>query len=330
MKQSLVIFGGGPLAYQVARKYSQNLSRVHVVTSPRHSNELINGVQFSTLLDQILVPYEIVTTLKVSERYGFEEINDAHYFSVGASWVFSKKFISDKCSDRLLNFHGRRLPQNRGGGGFSWQILMGIRHGYSVIHEIVPSLDAGRIVGSREFLYSPEIRTPKQYEDLSIEQDLLLLEDFLVQRSDQGSSFVELEQSEYFSTYWPRLSTLKNGFIDWNLDPIELDRFICAFDDPYEGASTFLNGELVHLKSVMLCSQDSNFHSFQVGIIFRKREDWICVALKGMSLIIKSITDASGSSVMSRIAVGDRLCTPVQHLRDSMTRIRYSSEGLRG
>jgi methionyl-tRNA formyltransferase len=124
------------------------------------------------------------------------------------------------------------------------------------------------------------------------------------------------------------LSTLKNGFIDWNLDPIELDRFICAFDDPYEGASTFINGELVHLKSVMLCSQDSNFHSFQVGLIYRKRESWICIALKGMSLIVKDITDASGSSVMSRIEVGDRMYTPVKYLHESMTRVRYTSEGL--
>ncbi len=326
--QSLVIFGGGELAYQIACKYSGESSRVHVVTSLRHSNELINGVKFSKLLEDILVSYEILSTLKRSESYRFEELTDAIYFSVGAAWIFQKEFISEKCNNRLFNFHGKRLPQNRGGGGFSWQILMGIRHGFSVIHECAPSLDAGRIVGFREFLYPPEIRTPKQHEELSIQQDLLLLEEFLVRRSDQRSDFVELEQSEYFSTYWPRLNTLKNGFIDWNLDPIELDRFICAFDDPYEGASTFINGEIVHLKSVMLCSQDSNFHSFQTGIIYRKRKDWICVALKGMSLIVRNITDDSGSSVMSRIAVGDRLYTPNQNLSDSMTRVRYSSEGL--
>ena len=39
----------------------------------------------------------------------------------------------------------------------------------------------------------------------------------------------------------PSLNTLKNGFIDWNMESYDLYNFINAFDDPHNGASTFIN-----------------------------------------------------------------------------------------
>ena len=52
----------------------------------------------------------------------------------------------------------------------------------------------------------------------------------------------------------PRLSSVDNGWIDWNIDIIELFAFICAFDDPHVGSSTLLNkisqSNLLILKSL--------------------------------------------------------------------------------
>ena len=53
---------------------------------------------------------------------------------------------------------------------------------------------------------------------------------------------MEEHPPEYFS-FLPRLSTDKNGWIDWSLDPNELIRFINAFDEPYVGASSLINRE---------------------------------------------------------------------------------------
>ena len=53
-----------------------------------------------------------------------------------------------------------------------------------------------------------------------------------------------------FSTYWPRLKTDINGWVDWSLKIDSIERFICAFDEPYSGAKTFLGNKTVSLKSV--------------------------------------------------------------------------------
>ena len=54
------------------------------------------------------------------------------------------------------------------------------------------------------------------------------------------------------------------------MDSIDVERFICAFDEPYVGASTNLNGDIVRIKSVCLSQQDGFFHHFQSGLIYRK------------------------------------------------------------
>ena len=62
-------------------------------------------------------------------------------------------------------------------------------------------------------------------------------------------------QPEYLGLYLPKLNTLKNGFIDWNKSSSEIYRFICAFDDPYQGV--FLNRIIkkkIFLKDVFLQS----------------------------------------------------------------------------
>jgi methionyl-tRNA formyltransferase len=59
-------------------------------------------------------------------------------------------------------------------------------------------------------------------------------------------------QEEKDSTYFPRLNSLNQGFIDWEWDCGEALRFIRAFDDPYCGASTFLNERRVFIICILL------------------------------------------------------------------------------
>ena len=90
----------------------------------------------------------------------------------------------------------------------------------------------------------------------------------------------------------------------------ELEKFICAFDDPYRGAKTFLNGKIVRIKDVLLSSQDGTFHSYQNGIVYRKGANWLCVSLKTSSLIIRQVLDEKKNDIFENVKVGDRFITP--------------------
>ena len=54
---------------------------------------------------------------------------------------------------------------------------------------------------------------------------------------------MSIKQNEGSSVYMPRLHTLTNGFINWDWSSKEIGLFIRAFDDPHEGASTFIDSK---------------------------------------------------------------------------------------
>lgn len=127
----------------------------------------------------------------------------------------------------------------------------------------------------------------------------------------------------------PRLNTDLNGFIDWSLNADEVERFICAFDSPYKGASTFLNGKRVFLKRVSTSAQDGRFHTFQNGLIYRKSKDWVCIALKGATLIVEEMCSEDGKNILKDLKVGDRLYTPQSFLENAIDRVIYTPTGLK-
>ena len=139
----------------------------------------------------------------------------------------------------------------------------------------------------------------------------------------------EFKQSEYFSSYFPRLSTELNGWINWSWTPIEIEKFICAFDEPHAGAHTFLNGKVVHIKDVVLSPQDGAFHSFQSGVVYRISKSWICVAVPGSTLVIQKVFDENGLSVLEMIQPGDRFITPTSNLQEGLSRIIYTPNGIK-
>lgn len=325
---NVVILGGGRLALAISKLLVDMQIKTSVVTCERQAIETFNNKSFENQVKEIVDAFEV--TGKINESNIVKNVVDVStiFLSVGAAWIFLKKDIQESFNNRIFNLHGTRLPENRGGGGFSWQIMMGIRHGFAVIHKVDGGIDTGKIVASKEFLYPPSLRTPLSMENLYISKNLELLKEFISNFNNNEQALAGLQQSEYFSTYWPRLDTDTHGFINWDLNPIELERFICAFDEPYKGASTFIDGKRVHLKSVMLCTQNSGFHNFQNGLVFRKRSDWLCVSVGGKTLIIEEITDENGQSYMNDVEIGDRLFTPISYLEQTKIRVRYTPKGI--
>ena len=62
------------------------------------------------------------------------------------------------------------------------------------------------------------------------------------------------------SFYWPKLDTRKNGWINWNWESKEIVDFINSFSEPYSGASTMLNNEVIRLKIAKKANSKIKFH----------------------------------------------------------------------
>ena len=327
-----ILFGGGPLLCLTAGKLKQDSFSVFVVTSERHSVEQITINGNSNKLIQTLknddIDFDISKNPSQDSRILNRITENTIGISFGAAWIFKKQFIN-RFNGRLLNCHGSRLPQDRGGGGFSWRILRDDRTGVSLIHQIVPEVDAGNIILFNEYIFPNSCRYPIDYQTHSTTQYQALLNTFFALVKNE-KSFELIAQQEYLSSYWPRLTTDVHGYVDWNWTLKEIERFICAFDDPYDGASTFLNDKKVRLMKCHSSINDGVFHPFQKGLIYRITGGNICVATEEGTLLINEVLDEDGVDMKQRIRVGDRLYTPMKYLEEAKQfRAMYTPKGLK-
>ena len=326
-----ILFGGGQLLSGLSLKLKEQRFKVFVVTSDRHSSEFISISDKITLRDfligndmDFLVSDDVNNDSDVISRITKNTLG----VSMGAAWIFKADFINI-FEGKLLNIHGTKLPQDRGAGGFSWRILRNERLGISLIHQVDQGVDTGDIIKYDEYFYPHSCRLPIDYENYYVFKNLELLDKF-IDDIKKCAEFEAIKQQEYFSTYWPRLDTDKHGFVDWNWRVKDIEQFICAFDDPYKGASTFLNGLKVRLKGCFSVINDGTFHPFQKGFVYKISGSSIFVAAGDGSLIIQSVKDDNDNDIFNNVKIGDRFYTPVKYLEDARQfRAVYSPVGLK-
>ena len=322
----ILIFGGG----KKVSRFLPELNAIGIdyllVTSPRYLTEIVDkDIQFGVFLKE--GGHRFISVLSLYCKEVLNEITDNTLgISIGGPWVFKKDFI-DRFNGKLVNLHPARLPQNRGGGGFSWKILRQDMMGASLIHKIDPDIDTGDIIKYEEYIFPPHCKKPSDYDEYCTEKDIRFLQELIKELLDQ-KIFHPVSQQDSFSTYFPRLNSELHGYIDWNWNYDEIDHFIQAFDDPYCGASTFLNGQKVRLKDCHSTTVDGSFHPFQSGIVYRIYNNKIFIAAKMGSLIIETINREDGRSMIRDINVGDRFYTPQKFLEEARSsRIRYTPGG---
>jgi methionyl-tRNA formyltransferase len=312
---NFILFGGSKLLLNLARYLTDSKFSVTVVTAKRDLEENIDGQSFEKLLLLQKVPF-IASSDAGKDKKVLKMISDTTMgFSLGAPWIFKEEFIR-RFKGRLLNTHGTRLPQNRGGGGFSWQILRKNRLGFCLIHQIEPGIDTGDIVKYKEFVFPASCVTPGDHFAHFCQENEGFLKEFILQVK-KGNDFELIGQLEYLSIYWPRLNTLRHGFIDWSWSLDEIEVFINAFDEPYAGASTFIGGKKVFLKNCFADHNDGSFHPFQTGIVYRKAIDRIFVAAGQGTLAIGRVLSEQGEDITKKIDLGERFFTPGKYIEEA-------------
>lgn len=326
----ILLLGGGSSLVQVAKAARNVGLSACAIIAPRHAKDSIGAGTLEDNLRLIGCPYietERLQTGPVKEFIG--SMDDAIAISFGAAWIFSDNTIKSLFGGKLFNLHGTRLPQNRGGGGFSWQIMMGNRLGFCVMHRVDEGIDTGDIIRFDEFIYPHTCRKPADFMDFYRNRLVRFVTEFLLEVCHESVTIKPLIQPEYFSTYWPRLSTDLHSWIDWSLPIHQLERFMCAFDDPYSGAQSTWNDKTISIKSCVSDFNDPLSHPFQYGLIYRNNGKWLSIAANGGTLIIEKVL-LDGQDITAAITVGDRFFTPTGRLSEALTsRVVYTPTGMK-
>lgn len=328
--KEIVLLGGGKLLVDLMIWSKSKNIKVKVVTSTRHANDQIDNKKFTDYLEDHKIDYFVSKDINsVGVRKFLKKSENSFFLSCGAAWIFKKSVITSLFNNKIFNIHSTGLPQNRGGGGYSWQIMMGVKFGYCTMHLIDEGIDTGPIIENEEFIFPATARKPIDFINLMQKKNFEFIKKFITKNRFNKKEIKLNLQHNYLSTYWPRLNSDLNSWINWSMQDNDLEKFICAFDEPYGGAKTLHNGKIVRIKDVLLSSQDGTFHSYQNGIVYRKGKNWLCVSLKNSSLIIRQVLDEKKNNIFKKIKVGDRFITPFSKLELSYNRITYSSTGIK-
>ena len=333
--KQILLFGGAPLLADLARDLSASKTfSLAVFSSTRHLEEIIagKGKTLRNLLDESGVRWFAATDINTCPDIRGLITTATLGLGLGEPWRFSRDLI-DRFGGRLLDFMGIRLPQYRGGAHYSWQILRRSRIGccnLQIVNEATVQgvFDSGEIVKSREYLFPASARIPRDYFDFAVREEVDFLREFL-REAEEGKDFPLTHIQENFSLYFPRLCTPRHGWIDWHWSGEEIERFICAFDEPYAGASTLRGESRVFLRDARIETNDGFFHPFQSGLVYKKAGGALFVCVREGTLVLRRATDEKGRSLMNAIAVGDRFFTPARLLEDALQyRADYDAAGL--
>lgn len=252
------------------------------------------------------------------------------FICTGSRIIFTQNII-DKFPNGIINWHNGRLPMDRGGAGITFSILREERIFVQSIHILSSKIDEGKIIKQYFSLYPKSVIIPSDMMQYAFEETKKNYYKFITQLRKKFK-FELIKQSEHLSRYNPRIYTEDDGWIDWNLDSRDLINFINAFDDPYAGASTYLNngnfGKL-YLKNVQLQGGDTSNHPFMSGIVSRHDGKWIIVSTKNKHmLIVEKVINSKGINIIDKIKSGDRFYTPIEILsKKNSKRVFYDVNG---
>ena len=333
--KNLILFGGARLLADFAVYAKQSLPyELTVFSSKRHLDELIAGSKKT--LRQILKKNKISfydsvdinrdKNLKATVKPGTLGI------AFGAAWVFEKKTVKLFQKKYLLDLMGIDLPRYRGGAHYTWMILHQNGQAAANLQVIEGGQDAfhrGSIIRSLRYELPAKLERPIDYFNFISAKELTFLKEFFQEiENKKNYKFTKLKEDE--SSYYPFLSTAEQGFINWQWSGEQIERFINAFDEPYAGASTYINNQIVNLKDSFLLPTQENYHPFTSGIIVRKDKTAAYAAVTDGILQIRKILDAKGKNIFRQVELGDRFHTPFSKLDSAMTfKAIYNSQGLR-
>jgi len=331
----IILFGGSRCCAELALYLKENVDfQLDIFTSDRQLADKIypEGKTLKDLFSENSIPFTSTKDINDEPQLKSLITESSLGLGIGEAWAFAKNII-DQFDGRLLDLMGIRLPQYRGGAHYTWQILRKNKIGccnLQIINEdmIQGVFDSGKIVKTREYFFPPEARIPDDYFSAAVKHEVDFIKEFL-DEVNKGKNFELSRIPENFSMYFPRLNTLKHGLINWSWDTVDLENFICAFDEPYLGASTCIEGKKVHLKKCSSEFDEGPFHPFQVGLIYKIYSGAVFIATRSGTLIVRRVLDENGKNVIGKLRTGQRFFTPLKYLEGAMTfSTEYSSEGI--
>lgn len=311
MKNSkkLVFIGGnrygedGPLICFMKASQKKGFKSILITDEEHIKYKCANSNSFQHELVKNDINFIVVENLQgIKVKNLFTE--DVLVFSVNCHWIIKKDLI-DLVRGKIFNYHAASIPEQKGAASHSWGLMQGIRNFRLTYHHLTEQVDEGDIVFERELKPTKNFKSLEEIYSFISKHEVEAFDNFLnlVENTYPNIPIINISDRKKF--YWPKLKTDLNGFIDWTWSVQEIVNFCYAFDNPFGGASTYLDQKRVRLKQVEIDDEDVKFHPFQYGLIYRISNNHVWIAAKGGGLKVGQILKPN----LSVIRLGKRFVT---------------------
>ena len=305
-----IIGGGEPMIHFGSYLKSKGVN-VSAIIAPRHEETLLprTGLMMKQSLNQNEIEY--ICTDDINNQDFINEHIQKKQFDIivcfGPAWVFNNELL-EACDHKIVNFNGIPVPRYLGGAHYTWQILNRDKTSGMIIQHITSNLDKGAILKA-EYCELPDyVRIPQDYFEENFHIACTFLENF----ADDILSEIDFSEKEFETVmpqrqYFPRLLTIHQAFVDWSWDGKDIELFCCAFDKPYQGASSFVSTlGRVFLKDVTFVTGEIEPHPFCNGLVIRKFDGVLNIAARGGLLRVRTVYDKNNIDMMPYIREGYR------------------------
>ncbi len=301
---AVYLFGGTRLMSRVAEALSKTYI-VRMFTAPRQAADVdvVPGVEITVIEDINVLDWGIV--------------GGVLGIGIGEAWQFGPA-MRVAFGDNLVDFMSIPYPHYLGGAHLTHAVMRGETMWGCCMQLVTENTKPGVIHdGDVIFAQSCPLRrgTLKQVIDALDDEYLYVIHDF-VTRAAGGHAFeAGVIGSDEAPSFFPRLSTEKQAWIDWRWSRDDIVRFIRAFDAPYPGARTTCGHCRVTLHDVNDAFRSQTFHPFQLGLVIGVgQDDTAEIACRTGTIMVK--VRFAGSSV--KLRPGMRLYTSAGQLEAAM------------
>lgn len=311
LKKNIFLIGSGDLLLYFAKLLLSRNYNVTIISSKRHSKEFLQNNFFIRKIKSF-VKFKILKSQNELIKFNFQS---SVAICFGPSWVF-KKQIRKLFNDQMYNIHSLPLPKFMGGAHYTWQILNSNYEGGVYLQKISDKIDRGPIIIGSKFKIPITMTKPIDFYNENFDHGKKFINKILKLKITKK---INNNDSKFFlqSTYFPRLMTKINAYVNWHWSGEEIRRFCNAFDDPYSGAVSFCGKNKVIFKDVSIYD-DTKYHPYCAGLVVRKKNNYIFVATIKGTLLIKDCF-YENKSLRKIIKNGDRFFTPYKYLEKSIT-----------
>ncbi len=201
--------------------------------------------------------------------------------------------------NRLIDFMSIPYPAYLGGAHETWAELLGEKKWGCCLQLVTENTKQGEchdggVIAGDEFRYAARYA---HYLDF--------LKGFIAS-IENGHEFDAIQPTDGRS-FFPRLNTEKNGWIDWSWSAAEIFRFINAFS-PYGGASTYALDTVIRLKDAQVWQQGM-MHPYCAGLVMDVTPTLTRIACRDGAIGVPGI---------GCLDPGDRLHTPRAKLEEAL------------